>query len=96
MKEVSKVSKLSIATAAAALFLTGCAPMDADMTADGAMSKKRAEVKCSGVNACKGRGDCATATSECKGHNSCKGKGWVKASAKDCKLKGGKSMGKEK
>jgi hypothetical protein len=47
------------------------------------------KVKCSGVNDCKGKGGCKSATSSCKGMNSCKGKGWVSMSEKDCTAKGG-------
>ena len=49
------------------------------------------EVKCTGVNACGGKGECAAAdgSHDCGGKNSCKGKGWVKLSAADCEEKGG-------
>jgi uncharacterized membrane protein len=49
------------------------------------------EVKCSGINSCKGKGSCAGAGHECAGKNGCKGQGWVKtASARACTDKGGK------
>lgn len=47
-------------------------------------------VKCWGVNACKGKSSCKTKASSCKGHNSCKGKGFVKVSKKACSQLGGK------
>jgi hypothetical protein len=50
---------------------------------------KEAKVKCSGINACKGKSDCATATNGCSGQNTCKGKGWIEATAKECKDKKG-------
>jgi hypothetical protein len=50
---------------------------------------KESKVKCSGINACKGKGACSSATNGCSGQNSCKGKGWVEASAKECKDKKG-------
>jgi hypothetical protein len=50
---------------------------------------KEAKVKCSGVNACKGKGGCAGASNSCSGQNGCKGKGWVETSAKECKDKKG-------
>jgi hypothetical protein len=50
---------------------------------------KEAKVKCAGINACKGKGGCATATNSCAGQNGCKGKGVVDASAKECKDKKG-------
>lgn len=50
---------------------------------------KEAKVKCSGINACKGKGGCAGASNSCSGQNGCKGKGWVETSAKECKDKKG-------
>ncbi len=50
------------------------------------------EVKCAGINSCKGHGACASAdgSSACAGKNECKGKGWVKVkSEKECTDKGG-------
>jgi hypothetical protein len=46
-------------------------------------------VKCAGINECKGKGSCSAAEHACKGQNDCKGKGWVEASAADCTAKGG-------
>jgi hypothetical protein len=46
---------------------------------------KEAKVKCAGINACKGKGGCASATNGCSGQNGCKGKGWVEATSKECK-----------
>jgi uncharacterized membrane protein len=49
------------------------------------------EIKCSGINSCKGHSECASANSSCKGQNSCKGQGWLPtASADECVAKGGK------
>ncbi len=47
------------------------------------------DVKCSGVNACKGNGDCGGAGSSCAGSNACKGQGWISVSEKACKQLGG-------
>ena len=47
------------------------------------------DVKCAGVNDCKGKGACHTADNGCAGQNGCQGKGWVKLSEKDCKAKNG-------
>jgi hypothetical protein len=47
------------------------------------------DVKCSGVNECKGKGACGGADHGCAGKNECKGKGWIKISDKDCKAKKG-------
>jgi hypothetical protein len=48
------------------------------------------DVKCSGVNECKGKGACSSADNACAGQNGCKGKAWTKMSEKDCTAKGGK------
>ncbi len=65
------------------------AGMFAAMTPMVASAKGSDDVKCAGVNACKGTGACKSASNECKGTNGCKGKGWTTASAKECKSKGG-------
>ena len=84
MMTAKKLTGLALATAAAGLFATaGIAPAVAD--------KHEGKVHCMGVNACKGKTDCATASNACKGHNACKGKGWLSMSAKECKEKGGKA-----
>ncbi len=47
------------------------------------------KVKCMGINDCKGKAACKSATSSCKGQNDCKGKGWIESSDKECKAKKG-------
>ena len=79
-----------IALSVAALFSARTATAesgDKDSTQD---AKKSAKVHCTGVNECKGKGECASASNSCAGSNSCKGKGVVMMSAEDCKAKGGK------
>ena len=75
-----------IATAAAALFISGAVKARAAEQAGGK------EVSCAGVNECKGHGSCAGGSggNACAGQNACKGKGVVKMSEADCKAKGGK------
>lgn len=52
-------------------------------------------VECTGINACKGKGECGGAGSSCAGKNECKGKGWVKkGSAEECTKAGGKVVSK--
>jgi hypothetical protein len=56
-------------------------------------------VKCSGINACKGQGECGApdGSHACAGENECKGKGWVKVkSEKECTDKGGTVLKEEK
>jgi len=51
-----------------------------------------AKVKCYGVNACKGQGDCGGKGHSCSGKNECKAQGFVyKPSAEEClAIKGGR------
>jgi uncharacterized membrane protein len=75
---------LLLASTAAALFGAAHIASAAEETATSA------DVKCMGINACKGTAECATANNGCKGHNSCKGQGWVHATREECDAKGGK------
>ena len=80
----SKTTGAALAMAAAGLFTM--APMVA--SADSGME---GEVKCYGVNSCKGKNDCKSLFNSCKGQSSCKGKGFLKMSSeKECTDKGGK------
>lgn len=79
-----KSKSLLIATAAAALFLSGTVTARADEKAGGD------QVVCDGINACKGQGSCAGGGHACAGKNACKGQGHTKTSAADCTAKGGK------
>jgi hypothetical protein len=47
------------------------------------------EIKCYGVNSCKGHSDCKTTTHACKGQNSCKGQGFLKETKQQCEKMGG-------
>jgi uncharacterized membrane protein len=67
----------ALATAAAALFVTGVPSMAADDS--GAV-----KVKCYGANACKGQAECKTSMNSCKGQNACKGKGFIATDEKSC------------
>jgi hypothetical protein len=75
-----------IASAAAALILSGAVLARADEKSGGEM------IHCAGVNACKGQGSCAGAGNSCAGQNSCKGKGVLDMSKEDCVKKGGKVL----
>lgn len=79
-----KAAGISLATAAAALFIAGATMSVAPKGA------AAADVKCMGINACKGQGSCKSAKNDCKGHNACKGQGWSPAaSAEACAKAGG-------
>lgn len=73
-----------VAAAAAVAFVT------APITSTLAQAKSHHAVKCYGINACKGKSACKTASSSCKGTNSCKGQGYMMKSAKQCKKMHGK------
>ena len=84
MSAMKKTVGATVATAAAALFISGAALTMAPTAA------KADGVKCMGINSCKGHGECKTAANDCKGMNACKGQGWVSVhDAKDCMEKGG-------
>lgn len=76
--------KTGVALAATAAALFAFAAPASVLAAD------TSDVKCSGINTCKGSSDCKTAKNECKGHNGCKGQGWVHKTAAECKTAGGK------
>lgn len=91
MNTVRKASGIAMASAAAALFLAGC--QTGSPNAGMSSEAKTAQVKCFGINACKGTTQCATATNACKGHNSCKGTGWMMTTQSTCDDKGGTVKG---
>ena len=95
MKTVSKMSGIALASAAATLLLAGCSAGSSDSAGAGygGATKKVANVKCGGINSCKGTSACATATSSCKGQNSCKGQGWLEKTKTECNAVGGKVLG---
>ena len=54
------------------------------------MKKAEEKVHCFGVNACKGKSECAVeGKSQCGGQNACKGMGWISLSKKSCMKKKG-------
>lgn len=80
---INAKSGIAIATAAAALFALGVAPLTVSAADD-------MGVKCVGGNSCKGHSECKSAKNECKGQNACKGQGWTKTkTAAECTKAGG-------
>ena len=74
----------AIAAAVATMFVSGARAGE-----EGKKSSK-SEIKCAGINSCKGTGSCSSKDNSCSGKNGCKGKGWSHtASEKECKDKGG-------
>ena len=76
MNAAQKLTGIALAAAAAGLFMT--AGINTAFAAD------TGKVHCEGVNSCKGKSDCKTATNSCKGMNSCKGHGFLVMSQKEC------------
>lgn len=80
----------SLASMAAALaFSAGALAADAPKGSTGPAVGAGDKVHCYGLNACKGKAECKTATNECKGQNACKGMGFKGMSAKACLEQGG-------
>jgi hypothetical protein len=53
--------------------------------------EKSRGVRCAGVNACQGKGECGGVGSACRGMNDCKGQAWVTvASKQECVARGGR------
>lgn len=78
-----KTSGVLLATAAAALFMSGALVAQEE---DGA---EEAKIHCGGINACKGASECKTATNACKAQNECKGQGIVSTTKEDCESQKG-------
>jgi hypothetical protein len=76
----------SIATAVALLFITG------GVVANANEGTKAVQVRCAGINSCKGQSFCATAKNACAGQNACKNQGWLEVSRKECLTKGGRIL----
>jgi uncharacterized membrane protein len=86
--------KFSFAAAAAALFVAGCSkPAEEAPPATAATAAADGNVKCVGINECKGQSQCGVPGGHsCAGQNDCKGKGWLQVSAEECTTKGGKAL----
>ena len=83
-----RIMGLAVATAVVGMLAAGTTKVISGEKAAGDEKK----VKCSGINECKGKGECGIPGGhDCAGKNECKGKGWVKvATEKECTDKGGK------
>lgn len=85
MNANKKVSGAALAVAAASFM--GAASM-ATISAPAIAADN---VKCHGVNSCKGHNDCAGEGNSCKGMGSSKGQGFLIMSAEKCAEKGGEA-----
>lgn len=77
----------TLALSAAALFVAACKKSAPASEASGQVTKW---VNCAGINECKGKSACHTATHSCAGQNSCKGDGWLDVTPEECAAKNGK------
>jgi uncharacterized membrane protein len=77
---------LSVATTVALLFISGGFVIHAENNV------RAAQVRCFGINSCKGQSFCATAKNACAGQNACKGQGWLRVSREECSTKGGRVL----
>jgi len=68
--------KVALAAAAASFFMASFAVAGAARAED--------QIKCEGVNSCKGHGACKTAMNDCKGKNGCAGKGFLMMTPAEC------------
>jgi len=75
-----------LALAVAGLITTGCAQTG------GAYSGVGAQVRCIGLNACRGQSNCALGPNSCKGQNQCRGTGWLFSTQQYCIEKGGEAI----
>ena len=91
---MNKLTGAVVASVVAGLFAANAIAAGTTPAKDSKDSKTTsAKVKCTGVNDCKGKGECSGDGHGCSGNNSCKGKGWVTMdSAKACTDKGGKVL----
>lgn len=76
MSSVTRMTGIALAAAAASMFMT------VGVTSNAVAAE--AKIHCEGVNSCKGKTDCKTASNECKGMNSCKGAGFIAMTAAEC------------
>lgn len=84
MDASKRATSMALAAAAAALFVTGCANQGGAQSGTGGNGTVTANVKCFGVNACKGQSECKTEMSACKGQNECKGHGFMMMTERAC------------
>lgn len=82
MKARSKKKTLLAASIAGLVAVVGAMASAGVVYAEG--------IQCSGINACKGQGECGGEGHSCAGKNGCKGAGWVsKVTEAECTGAGG-------
>lgn len=101
MTTTSKQFMSAFALSAAALFMGGCKDKGTEIPGETPGTATDEQVKCFGINECKGESVCGVNKPElgiehaCAGENDCKGKGWIKVSRSTCETtEGGEVLGK--
>lgn len=91
---MNKSFSTSLALTAAALFISGCGKSgESAPPATAASAGGDSQVKCLGINECKGKGACGGPSGNiCAGQNECKGKGWIKVAKAECQELGGQIL----
>jgi hypothetical protein len=74
-----KARKAALAAAAASVFMTAVGSF-----ALAGVARAEDQIKCEGVNSCKGHGACKSAMNDCKGKNGCAGKGFLMLTPAEC------------
>jgi uncharacterized membrane protein len=71
--------------------MAGLMALGAAGTLGSAHAAEGEEVKCYGINKCKGTGDCGGKGHSCAGENACKGQGYLNLEKETClKIQGGR------
>lgn len=80
-------------------FVGGCKDKPTEVPGETPTTNTAEQVKCFGINDCKGESACGVNKPElglesaCAGENECAGKGWIKLSRTDCEAKSGEVLG---
>ncbi len=84
MAKIGNNKKLLLASAVAGMLTMG-------VVGPGVHTASAEQVRCYGINKCKGMGDCGGKGHSCAGKNSCKGHGYLKLDKDTClKIQGGR------
>lgn len=77
---MTKHQKFLMASAAASLLLSGCVLKEYNYDEISAQT----QIKCKGINQCKGMSACRSRNNACQGLNKCRGRGWIMTSKLEC------------
>jgi len=100
MTHTNKQFMSAFALSAAALFVGGCKDKPTEIPGETPTTSIEEQVKCFGINDCKGESVCGVKKPElgidhaCAGENDCQAKGWIKVTRSECEAKSGEVLGK--